>query len=198
MYTGIVQGIGEITSIEDNGALRRISVKLPREARGGVKKGASISIDGVCLTVVRGKRTVLFDVMKETLDLTTLGERETGDSVNVERSYKIGDEVGGHILSGHISGTAEVMRAGGDVGAYELRLRAPQEFLPYIFEKGFIGVDGASLTVSNVDGQEFSVWLIPETLSLTTLGALEAGDRVNIEIDKQTQAIVDTVKQMNL
>lgn len=190
--------MGEVTALEKQGELVRTTVKLPRAARGGVKAGASISIDGVCLTAVRGKRFVQFDIMHETLALTTLGERQVGDSVNVERSYKVGDEIGGHVLSGHISGTAEVVRAGGDAGTYEIRLRAPKEFLPYIFEKGFIGIDGASLTVSNVEGQEFSVWLIPETLERTTLGALEEGDRVNIEIDKQTQAIVDTVKQMNL
>ena len=155
--------------------------------------GGSVSIDGVCLTATSIAEHVTFDVIPETIDRTTLGSLNQGDRVNVERALKFGDELGGHLLSGHIMGTAEIVK----IVNQDYSIRCPPELSDFIQEKGYIAVDGISLTVGETNGEGgFEVHIIPETLRLTTLGSKSVGDLVNIEIDAMTQAVVETTRRM--
>lgn len=197
MFTGIVQGTGQITNIIDKDNLRTYQVKLPSQLTKSIEVGASIANDGCCLTVTTfSGDSVTFDIMQETLSLTTLGSKKVGDFVNIERSVKYGDEIGGHIMSGHISCKAEINLIKKTQTNCEMILKMPETFMKYILYKGFIGVDGASLTIGEITDNQFSIHLIPETLSITTLKDKKQGDFVNIEIDPQTQAIVDTVERV--
>jgi len=197
MFTGIVKGKGRIVSILDQVNLRSFVVELPAGAEGGIEIGASISIDGVCLTVTSiNGRTVSFDVVGETLGLTTLGGLHQGDEVNVERAARDGAEIGGHPLSGHIDCVCEIVRIDRPENNVVMMFQAPQPFMRYIFSKGYIGLNGTSLTVINVDRKAgtFQVSLIPETLRLTTFSKKTEGARVNLEIERGTQVTVDTVR----
>lgn len=197
MYTGIVQGIGQIIEITDKDKLRTYKVKLPSKLTHNIEIGASIANDGCCLTVTGfADDWVTFDIMEETLALTTLGSKKCNDYVNIERSAKYGDEIGGHVMSGHVSCTATIVAINKTETNCEMTLALPSNFMKYVLYKGFIGIDGASLTIGDVDGQHFDIHLIPETLSITTLKYKRVGDKVNIEIDSQTQAIVDTVERV--
>ncbi len=197
MYTGIVQGVGEIIDIIDQDKLRTYKVKLPAKLTEHIEIGASIANDGCCLTVTDFKDDwVTFDIMQETLALTTLGDKNINDLVNIERSAKYGDEIGGHIMSGHISCTATIVDIQKTATNCQMTLELPYKFIKYVLYKGFIGIDGASLTVGDVMDNRFKINLIPETLAITTLDSKKVGDRVNIEIDSQTQAIVDTVERV--
>jgi riboflavin synthase len=167
----------------------------------GAELGASVAINGSCLTLtaVSSNGNVLsFDIIRETLNLTNLGSLSVGDLVNVERSYRVGDEVGGHIVSGHISATAEVSRIDEAENARDVFFSISPRWLKYLPHKGFVALDGASLTIatSDADSGTISVSLIPETIARTTLGLLRVGDLVNVEIDSQTQAVVDTVERL--
>ncbi|MDA0208262.1 MAG: riboflavin synthase subunit alpha [bacterium] len=199
MFTGIVKVMGEIADISGSEAAKRFLIKFPEGFLHEVETGASIAINGTCLTLVEfdGNRGS-FDVMGETLVKTNLGTSKIGDKVNVERSFKVGDEIGGHPMSGHIAGMAEVILIDADGENTTMRFLYPQNFSKYLFEKGFIGLNGASLTVTNLDknASVFTIWFIPETLERTTFGALQIGDKVNMEIDSQTQVIVDTVERV--
>ena len=197
MYTGIVQGVGEIIDIIDKDKLRTYKVKLPAKLTQHIEIGASIANDGCCLTVTDFKDDwVTFDIMQETLALTTLGDKNINDLVNIERSAKYGDEIGGHIMSGHISCTATIVDIKKTATNCQMTLELPHKFTKYVLYKGFIGIDGASLTVGDVMDNRFKINLIPETLAITTLDSKKVEDRVNIEIDSQTQAIVDTVERV--
>ena len=197
MYTGIVQGVGEIIDIIDQDKLRTYKVKLPAKLTQHIEIGASIANDGCCLTVTDFKDDwVTFDIMQETLALTTLGDKNINDLVNIERSAKYGDEIGGHIMSGHISCTATIVDIQKTATNCQMTLELPPKFTKYVLYKGFIGIDGASLTVGDVMDNRFKINLIPETLAITTLDSKKVEDRVNIEIDSQTQAIVDTVERV--
>ena len=190
MFTGIVQGTGSVHSIEGDSNLT-FTIKIP--STDGLEVGGSVSIDGVCLTATSIGQQVTFDVIPETIHRTTLGSLKPGDSVNVERALKFGDELGGHLLSGHIMGTAHISK----VHDQDYTICCPPEMSDYIQEKGYIAVDGISLTIGETDGNGgFDVHIIPETLRLTTLGNKAVGDRVNIEIDAMTQAVVETTKRM--
>ena len=190
MFTGIVQGTGCIQSVSGDSVVT-IDVQIP--STEGLEIGASVSIDGVCLTATSVSDTVTFDVIPETLDRTTLGSLSSGSNVNVERALKFGDEVGGHLLCGHIMGTAEIV----GVENQDYTIQCPAEMAEYIQEKGYIAVDGISLTVGKTSGEGgFDVHIIPETLRLTTLGSKGVGDQVNIEIDAMTQAVVETTKRL--
>lgn len=199
MFTGIVQGVVPVVEITDREGLRTLVIELGEARVVGLELGASVAIDGVCLSVVRveGGRA-WFDVMQESLVKTTLGALKAGDRVHVERSVTFGTEIGGHIVSGHVTGTAEVVAVTTPENNHVLTLRLPEQARPYVFDKGFIAVSGASLTVVDLDEAEgvFSVWLIPETLRQTWFGALAPGDRVNVEVDPQTVAIVQTVERV--
>lgn len=198
MYTGIVQGTFEVIELKDKPGLKTFVVQLSDELVEDVKIGASISIDGVCHTVVKidGVK-ITFDSMDETLKKTTIGKLKLGDTVNIERSAKMGDEIGGHVMSGHIVGMAEVVNIREEENNYILSLQFPEEFSKFILDKGFIGLDGCSLTIVdlNKDKSTFDVWLIPETLRATGFGKKKVGDKINIEIDSRTQAIIETVEQ---
>ena len=197
MYTGIVQGVGVIIDIIDQDKLRTYKVKLPEKLTQHIEIGASIANDGCCLTVIDFKDDwVTFDIMQETLALTTLGNKNINDLVNIERSAKYGDEIGGHIMSGHISCTATIVDIKKTATNCQMTLELPHKFTKYVLYKGFIGIDGASLTVGDVMDNRFKINLIPETLAITTLDSKKVEDRVNIEIDSQTQAIVDTVERV--
>ncbi|WP_085246588.1 riboflavin synthase subunit alpha [Gilliamella mensalis] len=197
MFTGIVQGVGQIIDIVDKDKLRTYKVKLPYQLTKNIEIGASIANDGCCLTVTGfDDDVVTFDIMEETLTLTTLGDKRVNDFVNIERSAKYGEEIGGHVMSGHISCTATIVDLQKTTTNCEMTLQLPKKFMKYILYKGFIGIDGASLTVGQVKEDSFAIHLIPETLAITTLDAKKVGDKVNIEIDSQTQAIVDTVERV--
>jgi len=195
MFTGIVQGCGTVVEVVEGDGITTLRIDLPDT--NGLIRGASVAINGTCLTAtdMEGSR-VSFDVIPETLERTTLGHVAPGHHVNVERSLKMGDELGGHLLSGHIMFTAEVVHFHRNGDGATCRLTFPEAFTKYVLEKGYIGVHGASLTVGAVQDDSFDLHLIPETLALTNLGELTEGDRVNIEIDTMTQTIVNTVERM--
>ena len=197
MFTGIVQGVGQIIDIIDQDKLRTYKVKLPAKLTQHIEIGASIANDGCCLTVTDFKDDwVTFDIMQETLALTTLGSKKLNDLVNIERSAKYGDEIGGHVMSGHVSCRATIIDIQKTATNCQMTLAMPEKFMKYVLYKGFIGIDGASLTVGEVKDNQFNIHLIPETLAITSLGSKKIGDEVNIEIDSQTQAIVDTVERV--
>lgn len=195
MFTGIVQGVAQIIKIEDHGTFKTFYVELPVSLSKEIKVGASIANDGCCLTVTSvTENIVTFDVILETLAITTLKHRKEGDYVNIERSLIFGSEIGGHIMSGHIFCEGTIVDIQPKEKACDLTIEVPSKAMPYILYKGFIGIDGASLTIGQIKNNQFELHLIPETLNLTTLKWKKMGDQVNIELDSQTQAIVDTVE----
>ena len=195
MFTGIVQGLGNVHSIEKGEAVWTFAVDLPNTR--GLERGASVAINGVCLTATEmdGDR-VWFDVIAETLERTNRADVNEGEDVNVERSLKMGDELGGHLLSGHIMGLGEVVGRTEVGEGVDLIVESPAPMMKYIHEKGYIGLNGASLTIGAVNGNRFNIHLIPETLRLTTFGTLTEGRQINIEIDSMTQTVVATVERM--
>ena len=195
MFTGIVQGLGTIKAIDEGDGITTFSVLCPDTHDLAI--GASVAIDGVCLTAtsIEGE-LVTFDIIPETMERTTLGERGVDDEVNIERSLRYGDEVGGHLLSGHIIGRGLVTYAQALGEGAQLKIKAPPSIQKYIQTKGYIGIDGISLTLGEVNGNEFDLHIIPETLRLTALGSKQAGDAVNIEIDSTTMMIVETVERL--
>ena len=197
MFTGIVQGVGKIIQIIDKDKLRSYKIELPKHLMQNLQIGASIANDGCCLTLTGfGDNWVIFDIMQETLSITTLGDKKVGDYINIERSAKYGDEVGGHIMSGHVACTAKITQIIKTETNCTMVIEIPSLFQKYILYKGFIGIDGASLTIGKINDNQFSIHLIPETLAITTLKDKKEGDKVNIEIDSKTQAIVDTVERI--
>jgi len=188
MFTGIVHEIGELRRIEARagagGADRRIEVGFAVIARERLTLGASIAVDGVCLTVAGcSAHSFEADVSGETLAVTTLGGKKVGARVNLEPSLRAGDSLGGHWVSGHVDGLAEVLSSHEDARSLRVELAAPPALARYIARKGSVTLDGVSLTVNAVNGAQFSINLIPHTLAVTTLGALERGSRLNLEID---------------
>ena len=197
MFTGIVQGTAEVVDILEKENFRTHRVRLPRRYREGLEPGASVAHNGCCLTVTQIENDLVsFDLMRETLRVTNLGELRPGDRVNFERAARFGDEIGGHQMSGHILCTAEVVRVDRSENNHRIRFQLPQGLSKYLFTKGYIGIDGISLTIGQVEGDAFEVNLIPETLERTNIASRRMGDRVNIEIDPQTQAIVDSVERI--
>jgi riboflavin synthase len=197
MFTGITRGTFAVTRVERRPDLLRFAVALPPELLLGLERGASVAVDGVCQTAtdISGGE-VWFDAIAETLARTTLGELAVGRRVAIERSYKIGDELGGHEVAGHVTGKGRVARVAQRGEVHDLHIEVPQDWMKYILPKGFIAVDGSSLTVGNTAAAGFDVHLIPETLRLTNLGNKREGDAVNIELDARTVAIVDTVERV--
>ena len=198
MFTGIVQGVCPVVSCETHAGIARVAVDLDDLARG-LELGASIAINGACVTVTEIDGSLVgFDLIKETIELSNLGELAAGTTVNVERSFRVGDEVGGHILSGHVAGVAVVTQITSDHGHRLVTMAIQLEWMAYLMLKGFVALDGASLTIAEVDraAATIAVSLIPETLARTTFGRLEVGDRINLEVDSRTQVIVDTVREV--
>jgi riboflavin synthase len=183
MFTGIIEELGEVLAWERGGDSGRLTVRAPL-AVSDAKHGDSISVDGVCLTVVdQGPDWFTADVMAVSIAMSTLGERQVGDRVDIERAAALGDRLGGHIVQGHIDGTATVLTVTPGDAWRVLRFTLDAEHAPLVVRKGSIAVNGVSLTVSDAGDDWFEVSLIPETLTATTLGALTPGDRVNLETD---------------
>lgn len=185
MFTGIVTAVGEVKAVEALPGLTRLTIAAPY---AGADIGASIAHDGVCLTVVEtethqnGMRYVV-EVAPESLALTTMGDLKAGDRVNLERSLKLGDELGGHIVQGHVDGLGEVLSVKQDGEGWRLKIRPPHDIAHLIAPKGSIAVSGVSLTVNEVDDAGFGVLIIPHTWAMTTLSKLQPGDKVNLEAD---------------
>jgi riboflavin synthase len=197
MFTGIVQGTAQVVAIEEKERFRVHTLDMPSGQLAGLEPGGSVAHNGCCLTVtkVMGNH-VSFDLMQETLRVTNLGELVVGDQVNIERAARFGEEIGGHAMSGHIIAMARITRVEQSPNNYRIWFQVPESLTKYIFTKGYIGIDGISLTVGEVNGAVFDVNLIPETLTRTNIGTRKVGESVNIEIDPQTQAIVDTVERV--
>jgi riboflavin synthase len=199
MYHGIVTGCFAVTKIERKERLHRLTVNLNADLVRDLIVGASVSLDGVCLTVseVKGSQ-VSFDVMGETLECTTLGSLMENDLVNIERSARANDEIGGHLLSGHIDGKAKIIGIATPPNNYIITCWVGDDLIKDIFRKGYVALNGASLTVAEVDRKNnwFRVCLIPETLKLTTFATKKIGDFLNLEIERNTQVIVDTVHEL--
>ncbi|WP_343637935.1 riboflavin synthase subunit alpha [Roseateles sp.] len=201
MFTGIVQGIAQVAEITDKEGLRSFTLSFPPGFCQDLEIGASVACDGVCLTVtaLKGDTQADFDVMQQSLNLTTLGRLERGGRLNVERAAKDGAEIGGHPLSGHVDFMATVESIRRPANNHVIRIAVPAPWMRYIFAKGYIAVNGASLTVAEAgrhpDGSGwFEVWLIPETLRMTTFADKGEGAPLHIEIERQTQVMVDTVR----
>ena len=183
MFTGLVETIGEVVSVERTAGALRLRVDL-KGAAEGVAPGDSVNLGGACQTVARiDGTTAAFDTVAETLARTTLGSWGPGTAVNIERSLRPGDRLGGHFVAGHVDGTGRVVENGERGGGWVLRVEPPAELLPEIAPKGSIAIDGVSLTVVEAGPGGVSIALIPTTLARTTLGRLKAGDRVNLETD---------------
>ncbi|MGR5557087.1 riboflavin synthase subunit alpha [Vibrio fortis] len=197
MFTGIVQGMATLVAIEKKEMFQTHVIELSDDMVEGLTIGASVAHNGCCLTVTKINGTrISFDLMQATLRLTNLGRLKEGDLVNVERAAKFGDEIGGHSMSGHITLVADIVDVIKTENNRTIWFELPQESMKYVLSKGYIGIDGCSLTIGEVEDNRFSVHLIPETLNRTLFGSREVGDQVNIEFDPQTQAIVDTVERV--
>jgi riboflavin synthase len=183
MFTGIITDIGRVRAIRDTNRDRRFEIETAYDL-ATIEIGASISHSGCCLTVVeKGDRWFAVEVSGETLSTTTLSDWAEGRGVNLERATRAGDELGGHIVSGHVDGVGEVLSITPEGGSHRVRIRAPRPLHRYIASKGSIGVEGVSLTVNEVENDVFGVNIIPHTWEVTTLGRLQPGSRVNLEID---------------
>jgi len=206
MFTGIVQGIAQVQALTQRPGLTSFRLLFPPGFDHGLALGASVAVDGTCLTVTAlheaagAVQAASFDVMQQSLGLTTLAGLRVGSRVNAERAARDGAEIGGHPLSGHVDFMATVQHIRRPENNHVLRIAVPAPWMRYVFAKGYIAVNGASLTVAEAgresDGSGwFEVWLIPETLRMTTFGDKAEGDALNIEIERQTQVFVDTVRE---
>jgi len=198
MYSGIVKGAFPVVSIDKKPDLLTYGVKLPDNLLEDITIGASVNIDGACQTVTTiDDNIVYFDASTETLRLTTLGSIEKNHNVHVERSAKPNDENGGHILSGHVDGKARITKIAKSGNQTIITIQVPEPFRKYIFNKGFLALHGCSLTACDykLDSGEFDIHLIPETIRLTTFGDKQAGDEINLEVDRQNQVLVDTIER---
>lgn len=198
MFTGIVQAVATIEKITDAHGIRSFLIAFPDGFCESLEIGASVAIDGVCLTVTTlvSNTEATFDVMFQSLSITTLNEFTEGAKVNAERAAKDGAEIGGHPLSGHVDFRATVLTVSRMDENYCIRIGVPHKWTRYIFPKGYIAINGTSLTISEVNKKEnwFEVWLIPETRRMTTFELKQAGSSLNIEIERATQVMVDTVR----
>lgn len=198
MFTGIVQGVAQVVQVSDRPGLRSLRLGFPPQFDEGLAIGASVACNGVCLTVTArpAEGQAEFDIMQQSLGLTNLAELVPGSRLNVERAARDGAEIGGHPLSGHVDFTATVAEIRRPENNHVLRIAVPSPWMRYVFAKGYIAINGASLTVAEADRGAgwFEVWLIPETLRMTTFGEVAVGSRLNIEIERSTQVFVDTVR----
>jgi riboflavin synthase len=199
LFTGIVRGRAHIQHIHVQPGLHTLELVFPDRALDGVETGASIALAGTCLTVTSFEaHRATFDVIQETLDRTTLGELQPGDEVNFERAACFGSEIGGHLLSGHILETTSLVDRHVTPSNTRLTFQVSVAAAPYILEKGYVALNGCSLTIGDVDKvkRQFDVHLIPETLRITTFDTIQVGAQVNLEVDATTQAVVDTVQRI--
>jgi len=198
MFTGIVQAVATVSTLTDKPGLRSFTLAFPRGFCDQLEIGASVAVDGVCLTVTErvGEDAANFDVMQQSLSLTTLDSLKPGSRINVERAARDGAEIGGHPLSGHVDFQATLAAVRRPENNHVMRIAVPAPWMRYVFPKGYIAVNGASLTVADANRAEgwFEVWLIPETLRMTTFADKDVGASLNIEIERGTQVMVDTVR----
>lgn len=185
MFTGIVQDLGTITARDAHGVDLRLVIRTKLVAQTSAQIGDSISVQGVCLTVTSlTADTFSADVSHETLSLTTLGELQVGSSVNLEPALRAGDRLGGHLVSGHVDGIAQVKATSRDGDSLRVEVTVPADLARYISRKGSVTLEGVSLTVNEVEGATFGINLIPHTQQVTTLGKLQPGARLNLEVDQ--------------
>jgi riboflavin synthase len=185
VFTGIVQDVGRVISRERRGGDLRLLIGCQHLDLSAARVGDSLCVQGCCLTVVElSGQTFAADVSNETLALTTLGELEPGAAVNLEPALRVGDPLGGHLLSGHVDGVARLTAVSGDARSRRLTIKTPAALARYVAPKGSVAIDGVSLTVNSVEGATFGVNIIPHTQTATTLGQLDVGSRVNLEVDQ--------------
>ena len=202
MFSGIVQTKLAIKEINKQADFASLVYDFPAQFSAGLKLGASVAQNGVCLTVrtmetnADGGIRVSFDAIAQTLKLTNLSDLKSGDEVNIERAARFGDEIGGHVVSGHVFGCIRVLSVEQDALNMRLVFERPAELRPYLLNKGFVALNGCSLTLADVTQDTFTVCLIPETRDVTVFGTIEVGAKVNLEIDPSTQATVDTIKEL--
>lgn len=196
MFSGIVQALSKKVKFEKKDYGYKLLVTVPVYFTKKIKKGDSVAVNGVCLTITGFKKDLMeFDVVHESIKLTNISERFSLIPFNLERSLKIGDEVGGHFVSGHVHNVAEIISFE-DKNERILKIKIPSNLKGYIFKKGYVSINGISLTVVKVTNNFFTISIIPETLSKTNLSFLKKGDLVNVEADQQTISIVETVKKL--
>ena len=199
VFTGIIQETAEIIDVKQSADFSQIEISPSSDFISGIKVGASVSIDGVCLTVTSIKeRSLTFDIIIETLNVTTLSSLRVSDLVNLERAARLGDEIGGHLISGHVSDVVKISKINKTENNHIIFFKASSELINYIFPKGYISLNGISLTIGEVDRKRnsFSVYLIPETLKITNMGEKNIGDIINLEIETQTKNMVDLINEI--
>ena len=196
MFSGIVQEAGKVIGFVKEKDIYNLSIECSSEFISDLKKGASISVDGVCLTVKDENPEILrFDLVEETIKRTNFQNIKTGDNVNLERSLKVGDEIGGHPVSGHIHGISKVISIDKRDQSWDVKFSVESFMHDYMLHKGYVAINGCSLTVGEVSNESFMIHLIPETLSITNLFQLQQDSIVNVELDQNTIIIADTVKK---
>ena len=199
MFTGIVAGKGQIQKIIPNEDCTTLTIKAPKGFSKNLLKGASVAVNGVCLTFKKEKADNLeFDVIQETLDKTNLKNISKLSKVNLERSMTSKTEIGGHLVSGHIHGTGEVLKIINREETKDLQIKIPTNLREYFFYKGYVALNGCSLTIGKVLKSSFYIHLIPETVSITTFKDIKKGDSINIEVEQATINTVETVKRVML
>ena len=197
MFTGIVSGKGHVQKIIKSKDYVSLIIKAPKGFSKNLTKGASVSVNGVCLTVKKGKTDILeFDVIEETLQKTNLKDISKSSKVNLERSMTAKTEIGGHLVSGHIHGTGEVLKVVNRQTTKDLQIKIPTSLREYFFYKGYVALNGCSLTIGKVLKTSFYIHLIPETVSVTTFKDIKQGDLINIEVEQATVNTVETVKRV--
>ena len=199
MFTGIVSGQGYIHKIKNNVDYAAIAIKAPAGFSKNLKRGASVAVNGVCLTAKKGATDLLeFDVITETLEKTNFKLLSKGNKVNLERSMKADTEIGGHLVSGHIHGVGIIKSINDRGQTKDLRIQPPASLMEYLFYKGYVGLNGCSLTIGKVFKSSFNIHLIPETIKVTNFQKMKKGDLINIEIDQTTINTVETIKKIML
>lgn len=197
MFTGIVSGKGQVQKITKYKDYLSLIIKAPKGFSKNLVKGASVAVNGVCLTVKKGKTDFLeFDVIEETIQKTNLKNISRLSKVNLERSITAKTEIGGHLVSGHIHGTGEVLKVINKRVTKDLQIKIPKSLREYFFYKGYVALNGCSLTIGRVLKTSFYIHLIPETVSVTTFKDIKKGDLINIEVEQATINTVETVKRV--
>ena len=197
MFTGIVQTKLAVAEIQESEEFATFIFDFPAKLTEGLAIGASVAINGTCLTVRSiEENRIAFDAIGQTLKVTNLGLLQAGHMVNIERAAKFGDEIGGHPLSGHIMDQIRVTEVVETDNNLVVWMERPQALAPFILDKGYVALNGCSLTIAEITETHFAVHLIPETRDVTTFGQVAVGDLINVEVDAQTQAVVETVRQL--
>lgn len=195
MFTGIIEAVGKISTMESRGGDMRLRIDTNKLDMSDVKLGDSIAVSGVCLTAIEfDEKSFLADVSGETLAHTTLGSLAKGDDVNLEKALTPSSRLGGHMVSGHVDGVGEVISRSKDARSVRFQLRTPKELTRYIAKKGSICIDGISLTVNDIDGERFDLNIVPHTLEQTTMASFEPGRKVNLEVDVIARYLEQLIK----